>query len=1110
VRCYKCGFENASERRFCLECGATLLACSRCGHASPARAKFCAECGASLVSPRAADERRQITVVFCDLVGSTALSSRLDPEELRDLIRDYQSQCAEVVERFGGSIVQYLGDGVLAYFGVPAAHEDDPRRAGNAGLEIVAAMRDTSARWAPKLGVEIAVRVGIHTGPVVMGQVGGGEHTQHLAIGETPNIAARLQSCAEPDSVVASEASWRLMSGFFRSTDLGNKTFSGVPTPIRVYKLIGRSERPTRPQPPALVGRERETAALLNRWRDARGGAPQFVLLRGEAGIGKSALVEDLKEHVWRDDGAVLEGDCSPYYQNSPFYAVTELLARWFEFAPADAPEERRQKLESALASLRLAEPAATPLLASLLSLPFNGTHPVFALPAALQRERTLALLVDIPRALAELGPVMLLFEDLHWADPSSREYFKRCVNEYASSRLLMVLTSRAEFDPDWRERATLVELGGLDAAGAKEFVARTAGGKSLPAGLVRQIVARSDGIPLFLEETTRAILESGALSEAKTLRAPDLVPMSLQDALMARLDRLGAAKSSLQLGATIGREFSYELLRAVSEAISEESDAILREHLERGVSSGLLQQHGTPPQEVFVFKHSLVRDTAYQSLLRRTRQQYHRRIAEALEGRFGEIVDTRPELVAYHYTAAGNAASAIPYWQRAGDQAIARAAFAEAIGHLSEGLRLGEGLPQSADRDRQELALQSSLGMALQADRGYAAPEVDRAYQRARELSVRLGDSAQLISVLRGQHLFFHVGGDLEAGRQVGRQLLDAAERNGNAGHRLEAHLALGLNALYRGDFPASRTDFQSGIALYEAGGASFSSFEYLGHSVAMCHSYLARALWFMGHIDDASRHSLAALDLARSFGIPMTITQASAMHGLLFHVRRDARAALEWAKKTGAYAREHGFPYWSSLAAVLEAWAIWDLGNREQGLAQYRQSLEAYVATGAKIGLSWVLTLLGQMLAWSGQIEEGLARLEEASAHIQATSERYCASEVERLKGELLIMRGPAAYEAAEACFRDALEIARGQEAKSWELRAANGLARLFVAQGRNAAAVSLLDPVCAAFREAPDDPDVREAREMLREESQIASREPGGEEPQGGAQRRDNWRV
>ncbi|HEY6344059.1 MAG TPA: adenylate/guanylate cyclase domain-containing protein [Bryobacteraceae bacterium] len=1082
MRCYKCGFENASERRFCLECGATLLACSRCGHARPARAKFCAECGAALVSPRAADERRQITVVFCDLAGSTTLSSRLDPEELRDVIRDYQSQCAEVVERFGGSIVQYLGDGVLAYFGVPAAHEDDPRRAGNAGLEIVAAMRDTNARWAPKVGVEIAVRVGIHTGPVVMGQVGGGERTEHLAIGETPNIAARLQSCAEPNTVVASEASWRLMSRFFRSSELGDKTFSGVPTPIRVYQLIGGSERPTRPRPPALVGRERETAALLDCWRDARGGAAQFVLLRGEAGIGKSALVEYLQEHVWADDGAVLEGDCSPYYQNSPFYAVTELLARWLEFAPSDTPEERRQKLEAALATLRLAEPAATPLLASLLSLPFNATHSVFALPAALQRERTLALLLDIPRALAELGPVMLLFEDLHWADPSSREYFKRCVNEYASSRLLMAMTARAEFNPDWRERATLVELGGLDAARAKEFVARTAGNKSLPAVLVRQIVERSDGIPLFLEETTRAILESGALSEAKTLRAPDLVPMSLQDALMARLDRLGAAKSSLQLGATIGREFSYELLRA----ISEEGDAVLREHLERGVSSGLLQQHGTPPQEVFVFKHSLVRDTAYQSLLRRTRQQYHRRIAEALEGRFREIVETRPELLAYHHMAAGNALSAIPYWQSAGDQAIARAAFAEAIGHLSEGLRLGETLGQGPLRDRLELALQSSLGIALQADRGYAAPEVDRAYQRARELCVRLGDSAQLISVLRGQQLFYHVRADFEAGRQIARQLLEAAERNGNAEHRLEAHLALGLNALYRGEFPDSRAHLETSIALYEAGGGSFSSFEYLGHSVAMCHSYLARALWFMGHIDDASRHSLAALDLARSFGIPMTITQASAMHGLLFHVRRDARAALEWAKKTGAYAREHGFPYWSSLAAVLEAWAIWDLGDREQGLAQYSQSLEAYVATGAKIGFSWLLTLLGDMLARSGQIEEGLARLEEASAHIQATGERYCASEVERLKGELLIMRGPAAYEAAEACFQDALKIARGQEAKSWELRAGNGLARLFVVQGRNAAAVSLLDPVYAAFREAPDDPDVREARRLVEQAS------------------------
>lgn len=1098
MRCSKCGLENERKSRFCVECGSPLHPCAQCGHPNPAGAKYCAECGATIEVRETLAERRQITVMFCDLVGSTALSSYLDPEELRDLIRDYQFQCAEAVKLFEGSVVQYLGDGVLAYFGFPHAHEDDSCRGGYAGLEIVRRMREMRTRWAQKLRDELAVRVGIHTGPVVVGEVGVGEHSEQLAIGETPNIAARLQSCAKPNTVITSRTTYRLISRFFECKDLGSMTLSGVAKPVHAFELVEKSEVASRREIISqeglapLVGRRREMAGLQDCWGAARSGKPQFVLLRGEAGIGKSALVAVLKERVTADHGVILEGGCSAYYQNSSFYALTQLLERWLSFAPTDAPPDRRHKIESAVGTLQLSEEAATWLLASLLAVPFNSADSDFTLSAAVQRERTLALLVDIPRVLAEKRPVLLLFEDLHWADPSSREYFNRCVNQYASSRLLIVMTSRPEFTPDWQGNTsvTLMDLGGLDNPRAEELVARTAAGDILPPDVVRQIVQRADGIPLFIEETTRAIIESGALKsdgggpyELVGQFAATPVPMSLQDALMARLDRLGSARNTLQLGATIGRDFSYELLRA----ISHDEEPILQQHLKKGVSSGLLQQHGTPPRAIFVFKHSLMQDTAYQSLLRKTRQQHHQMIADVLENQFRETAELRPELLAYHHTAAGNTSHAITHWQKAGDLAISRAAFAEAISHLSEGLHLVEFLPQGPERDRHELGVQSSLGMALQAHLGYAAPEVDRAYAKARELCIRSGDSAELLSVLRGLHLFYNVRADYETGMQISRQMLDLAERDSNPGNLLEAHLALGLTSLYRGEFPASRDHLGAGIGLYEERGSSFPSFMYVGHSVAICQSYLARTLWFLGQIEEAERLSLASIELARSFALPVTIAQALCMHALLFHVRRDARTTFEWAQQSCDYSREHGFPYWLSLAELLKAWAIAEEGNLEEGLAEFRRGLESYLATGAKIGLSWFLAVLAQMLASSGQIAEGLNRLAEASVHVQATGERYYASEIERLKGELLMMRDPASHAEAEACFQHALAIARAQEAKSWELRAATSMARLWSMEGRFAAAHSLLQPVCEAFSEESNDTDVRDAQQMI---DQLAS--------------------
>lgn len=1033
-------------------------------------------------------ERRQITVMFCDLAGSTALSGRLDPEDLRDLIREYQSHCAEIVKRFDGSVVQYLGDGVLVYFGVPQAHEDDACRAGYAGLEIARAMRAMSVRWAPKAGMDLAVRVGIHTGAVVVGQVGSGE----LAIGETPNIAARLQSVAGANSVAVSEATHRLLSRVFRTQDLGQMALPGVGKPVRAYEILAEydvrawSQQIADAGSSTLVGRRDEMAALLDGWRKARSGPRQIVVLRGEAGIGKSALLAALKEHVARDAGVILEGDCSPYYQNSAFYAVTRVLSRWSGFTPMDAPADRQHKFESALGALPLDDPAAVPLMANLMSIGVDAEHPVFKLSAPLQRARTLKLLLEIPPAVARQRPVLLLVEDLHWADPSTLEFLNGCVNRHEWSNVFVVATARPEFKAPWLAHpdVTVRDLGGLDKEAAEALVRQALDGRTLPSSVLQQIVQRADGVPLFIEETTRAIVESNVLHDAGDRYElsgplpPTLVPVSLQDALMARVDRLESAKPVVQLGATIGREFDYELLCAVSG----DDESGLREHLDRAVSSGLLQQHGTVPKATFVFKHALVQDTAYLSLLRKTREQYHHRIADVIESQFRDTVEQRPELLAHHHAEAGNAAEAIPYWRKAGNRAIARAAFPEAIAHLLRGVHLLDTLPAGAPRDLQEIALQSGLGMALQAHRGYAAPEVDRAYTRARVLCQRAGTAEDLLSVSRGQNLFYIARGEYRKASEFGTELLKVGAETGSLEHLLEGHMTLGVNWIYLGRFVESRTHFEQGLVQTPDKGP-LRAFQYVGHSEAWCRSYLGRTLSFLGYYDQAIEASEAGVAVARSFAIPLSIAQAMAMHTNLCHILGDVDAAAEWASRTIAYANEYGFPYWSSLSSMVRGWTLAHQGHVDEGIAQLRQGIDQNLATGAKVGRSWFLVMLAELYTMNRQWDLGLEAVEQALAHVEETEERYYEAEAYRLKGELISARGGlAATGAAESCFRRAIEVAASQQAKAWELRASTSLARLWHKSNRSADARHLLSGIYEWFSEGFDVPDLREARKVM----------------------------
>jgi class 3 adenylate cyclase len=769
-------------------------------------------------------ERRQLTVMFCDLADSTTLSGQLDPEDLREVIRAYQQTSAEVIHHFEGYIAQYLGDGLLVYFSYPQAHEDDAQRAVRAGLGILNAIATLNHRLAPRYGRRVAVRIGIHTGLVVVGEMGGGGRHERLALGETPNLAARLQSLAAPDTVAISATTYRLVQGYFRCDELGIQSLKGVETPMQVYRVMGASAAQSRLDVAGatgltpLVGREPEVGLLRERWAQSKDGLGQVVLLSGEAGIGKSRLVRVLTEQVADEGAPWLTLRCSPYHTHSAFYPVIEHLQRLLRWHRNASPEARLATLEQALQTARLPLAEVVPLVAALLSLPVPAHYPPLTLSPQRQKQQTQEVLVAWLLAEAAQQPVLAVWEDLHWADPSTLELLGLLLDQAPTARLLTVLTCRPEFQPPWAPRSdvTPLPLTRLLRPQVEEMIVRVTGGKPLPADVVQQIVAKTDGVPLFVEELVKTILESGLVREEAgrymlTGPLPPLaIPATLQDALMARLDRLAPFKEVAQLGAVLGREFAYELLQGVTPL----DEVTLQQALARLVDAELLYQQGLPPQATYVFKHALIQETAYQSLLKSTRQQYHQQIAQVLETRFPEITETQPELLAHHYTEAGLVAQAVPYWQRAGQGAIKRSANVEAIAYLTKGLALLEMLPDTPERKQQELTLQVTLGAPLMMTKGYAAPDVERACTQALELCRQLGETPRLFPVLAGLRGVYLTRAELHTARELGEQLLRLARPVQHPALLLQAHYALGETLFYLGELVAAAPTWSRGVA--------------------------------------------------------------------------------------------------------------------------------------------------------------------------------------------------------------------------------------------------------------------------------------------------------
>jgi class 3 adenylate cyclase/predicted ATPase len=1039
-------------------------------------------------------ERRQLTVLFCDLVDSTALASQLDPEELREVVRAYQATCAKVIARYEGHIAQYLGDGLLVYFGYPLAHEDDAPRAVRAGLGMVEALGQLNSRLKPERGVELAVRLGIHTGLVVVGEVGGGTRQEQLALGETPNLAARLQGVAAPNTLVISATTFQLLGGVFACQPLGTPLLKGQAQPLAVYRVLYESMARSRLEAAGstgwtpLVGREQEIGLLRERWAQVKDGVGQVVLLSGEAGIGKSRLVQVLTEQVAAEPQAWLTPcQCSPYHQNTALYPMIDLLERVaLRFGREESSPQKLGKLEGFLVQYGLPLAEVVPLFAALLSLPLTAEYAPLTLAPEQQKQMTLHALLTILLRIAAQQPVLFVMEDLHWVDPSTLEFLSLLVDQGPTARILALLTFRPDFSPPWtgRSHSTQITVNRLPQQQAVEVIRQVAHRKTLPPEVVAQIVAKTDGVPLFVEELTKMVLESGLLQEQEEryeltgLLPPLAIPATLHDSLMARLDRLATVKGIAQLGATLGREFSYALLRAVSPW---DEDTVQR-GLHQLVEAEFLYQRGLPPQATYLFKHALIQETAYQSLLKSTRQQYHQRIAQVLEPQFPETAETQPELLAHHYTEAGVTEQAVVYWQRAGERSNARSAYVEAVVHLTKGLEVLQTRPNTPACAQRELEMQLALGQALGVTKGSGAPGVGHAFARARELCDQVGDPLQLLRVLGGLGRFYLQRGEFQTARELLEQNLTLAQRQRDAARLMEAHVEIGLLLHHLGEYVPARAHLEQALALAGPRQDRALTFHAGEDRRVSCLGYVAWVLWHLGYPGQALTRSHEMLTYAQELSHTNSLTRALYYAGGLHKRRREWSTTQERAEDALAIMTEQGFGQSMGVVTFDRGAALAAQGQCEAGIAQMHQGLAAIVASGQGIGLSARLAQLAEAYGNSGQAEEGLRLLAEALAHVERIGERYEEAEVYRLKGELLLQQAVPDAPQAEACFQQALAVARRQQARSWELRAALSLSRLWQQQGQRAAACELLAPIYGWFTEGFDTADLQEAKALL----------------------------
>ena len=1052
--------------------------------------------GAESLAPRAEPnqslgtqaERRQLTVMFCDLVGSTELASKLDPEQLRDLMQAYQRACGEVIGRYEGHVAQYLGDGLMVYFGWPVAHEDDAARAMRAGLEVAQAVSQIKA------ATPIRARVGIHTGLVVVGETGQGDASiPKAAVGETPNIAARLQGLAEPGTVIVSERTRALAAGLFDYADLGTPALKGVSEPLRLFRVRGaraidsrfdaaRTDVALTP----LVGREEEIALLLRRWQEAEEGEGQVVLVGGEPGIGKSRLTSAVRERLEQSRYTALRYQCSPYHVNSALYPVIDQLERAAGFTREDSSEQKLDKLHGVLVGNEPLIAEAELLLAAMLSLPLDRYPPLNLSPQK-QKEKTLEALAAQVETLAKQQPVLIIYEDAHWIDATSQEVLDVLVPRLRGLRVLLIITYRPEYRSRWSEQAhvTLLSLNRLGRREGAELVAKLTDGKPLPQEVQQQILAHTDGVPLFVEELTKSILESKLLRDAGDRYVLDgplpalAVPTTLRDSLIARLDRLAPIREVAQIGACIGREFSYELLAAISPL----KGAKLEEALEQLSSTGLLFRRGAPPEALYTFKHALVQDAAYDSLLKTKRAQLHAQIARTLETDFSDRVANEPELLGHHFTQAGLNERAAPYWIQAGQRSLSRVALAEAIGHLTAALSVIRQLPLSAARDSQELDTRVLLATAYFSFLGWAALEISQTLEPARDLATRLSDDARLVPVL--YYIWFHHAMRCEYPQCLKAiEQLDALVRSRDDSDAFViARMTDAMTQHWMGHFKRARQANDLLLGAYDPVKHGHLVQTYNHDPKCATGTWAGYWLWASGYPDQARQAAFEQLELSRSLRHPFNLCWALLGGTWALLWRGETRLMREWIAEAHAIAREHAINYLTDVMGPwFDGYALIEEGACVAGYDRVAAAVKIWRATGCVHQVPCAYAMLGKALIGLKRYDEARSLLEEALKLIASSGHQVDEAEVHRVLGEVLRQQATPDLQGAETSLFKALEVAHAQEAKGFELRAAMSLARLWQNQGKSKEALDLLAPVYSWFTEGFDTHDLKAARELL----------------------------
>jgi class 3 adenylate cyclase/predicted ATPase len=1037
-------------------------------------------------------ERRQVTVMFSDLVGSTALASRMDPEDLREVISAYQKCVAETVQRFDGFVAKYMGDGVLVYFGYPQAHEDDAEQAVRAGLNVVQAVGGLKA------ASPLQTRIGIATGVVVVGDlIGAGEAQERGIVGETPNVAARLQSVAAPNTVVIAESTRRLLGSFFDLQDLGAKDLKGIGGPVRSWAVLrpasvgSRFEALHASGPIELVGREEELDTLLRRWSKAKSGEGQVVLLSGEAGIGKSRLTVALLERIATEPHTRLRYFCSPQHTDSALHPIISQMERAAGFVHDDSVQKKLDKLDAVLAQTSTS-PQDAALLAEILSLPNDGRYSKLSLNPEQRRQRTLSALMGQVEALLRQNPVLMIFEYAHWADPTSLELVGRIVEKIPGLRLLLVLTYRPEFEAPWigRSYVAAITVNRLSQREIGALIDAVVGNKPLLPSIREDIIERTDGIPLFVEEMTKAILESESEGAAK--RAASAIPNSgravpgtLQASLLARLDRLGSAKEVAQVAAAIGREFSYALVSAVVQ----KPEADLVEALNRLTSTGLLLRHGIPPHASYLFKHALVQDAAYGTLLREPRRALHARIVETIETQFPEIAEGRPELLARHSTEARLIEKAAGLWGTAGQRSLHRAALIEAVEQLTRALDQIEMLPGTPVLRRQQIKLQVAIINPLGHVKGYTAPETKGAIDRARalieqaeNLGERLEDPLLLYSVLYGLWVANYAGFNGDVIRDLADQFQSIAKEKAATFPLMMGHRLMGTTLLFMGDPAQGRCYLDRALALYDIAAHRVLASRFGQDVRVAAFSYRSWSDWMLGYPDAAVADAERALADARDIDQAAELMHALALKAFNSIWCGNYGLAKKEGRELAALAEEKGSAFFRTSGTIIAGLVMAHTGEVENAV----QNIKGVLSALRSIGTTGFLPVYLSYLAWCSaeldRFEDAWSCIEDALTAADRSKERWWQAETNRIAGEIVLRSPESDEEEAQTYFEKALSIAREQQTKSWELRAAMSMARLWRDRGRRQEARNLLAPLYGWFTEGFNTRDLKEAKALL----------------------------